>query len=605
MLAHFPLDGNPNDTRGDLLLTRGPGDANPQSLQFNDGAPSVTGGSRHLFISDEPNQFVSVRRQDDEEFVSFDESLSVSFWFRPDSKGTLLSIQKDADSPIALLEYNPDTSTSNTGFGPITFSVGGETLDPRAVPPSIVPLEDGWYHIAFVINPFQDDHRAIALFLNGRRVLRSELPDSLKNKRDEILQLLDIRVGDNHQQSDMFRGGISDLRFESIVLTGVQVGQQLLPEGQVLPTHTITFNRNGAEGDPPLTIRFVEGSDILIPGTGQMEGESFSALSHWSTDPQGNGANFATCEDVPLYKSLTLYAQWSEPIAVGGDDTRVITENGKRYRVHKFTSVGDSDFVVELGNIDQNANCEDRGRDQLLDGVEVLIVAGGGAGGRSKKGTYENGGGGGAGGMIERILPKSLGSHSITVGPGGISDEYPSTNGGNSVAFGFTAVGGGRGGGHSTTNNGADGGSGGGGTNYNGLTGGKGESHQGNDGGGAGVKTNTNGGSGGGGGAGGEGSGGNESKGGDGGVGRASSITGQEVFYAGGGGGSGGTPGEGGTGGGGAGGGLDQNGENGEPNTGGGGGGAWADGDNTYRGGDGGSGIVVIRYPIGLAQPQP
>jgi hypothetical protein len=89
---------------------------------------------------------------------------------------------------------------------------------------------------------------------------------------------------------------------------------------------------------------------------------------------------------------------------------------------------------------------------------------------------------------------------------------------------------------------------------------------------------------------------------GDGGNGLAVSITGTSVFYAGGGGGCAQfakTVGIGGLGGGGDGsstGGVP--GQSGTANTGGGGGGHRYDGN---LGGAGGSGVVILRYPIGLA----
>ena len=99
---------------------------------------------------------------------------------------------------------------------------------------------------------------------------------------------------------------------------------------------------------------------------------------------------------------------------------------------------------------------------------------------------------------------------------------------------------------------------------------------------------------------------------GDGGSGKKYNITGTEVYYAAGGGGgikpdanslNTAQVGAGGLGGGGAGGGggtadsaVDSNGVNGEPHTGSGGGGVGASTAANYKGGDGGSGIIIIRY---------
>jgi hypothetical protein len=74
--------------------------------------------------------------------------------------------------------------------------------------------------------------------------------------------------------------------------------------------------------------------------------------------------------------------------------------------------------------------------------IEALIVAGGGSGG------VDNGGGGGGGGVISTALNISVNTaYSIVVGAGGAarlgsSDDGPGNNGGNSTAFGYTAIGG-------------------------------------------------------------------------------------------------------------------------------------------------------------------
>ncbi|HET8687311.1 MAG TPA: hypothetical protein VFM18_11705 [Methanosarcina sp.] len=234
-----------------------------------------------------------------------------------------------------------------------------------------------------------------------------------------------------------------------------------------------------------------------------------------------------------------------------------------------------------------------------------VIVGGGGAGGTRV------GAGGGAGGYIEGNVTISSGTtYTITIGSGGSAvttqPGQVGTIGGNSSAFGFTAIGGGGGGAYIGTNGtaGTGGGSGGGGS-YSGAGGtaaaGSGTVGQGKDG-GAGNATNPSGGGGGGAGAvgtsvttAGAGNGGN------GGIGNATVITGSSVYYAGGGGGGAdtGTSGTGGTGGGGAGAGNGNgNGTAGTVNTGGGGGGARDNGDIAgVSSGAGGSGIVIMSVP--------
>jgi hypothetical protein len=248
--------------------------------------------------------------------------------------------------------------------------------------------------------------------------------------------------------------------------------------------------------------------------------------------------------------------------------------------------------------------------------VEYLIVAGGGGGGPI-------GGGGGGGGLITGIATVGVGSYSIVIGGGGNNGNGSSpyaTNGSNTTALGFTAIGGGGGGNHiggPTSTAGLAGGSGGGGADNN-TAGGSGTAGQGNAGGAGipGIPASQRIG-GGGGGAGAPGASG--TAGGNGGVGIQSNIDGNNWFYAGGGGAGGyqsSTGGNGGLGGGGGGsvdsgtagtgGGSARNaggngqvggtlrGGNGGQNTGGGGGGcSWQNPPIIQQGG---SGIVIIRY---------
>ena len=304
-----------------------------------------------------------------------------------------------------------------------------------------------------------------------------------------------------------------------------------------------------------------------------------------------------------IYKSIS---------ASGG----IKTQTGK-YTIHTFT--GNGSFVVTGSGT-----------------AEVLIVAGGGGGGS------DMGGGGGAGGLIFRsTVTLASGSYPITVGGGGPGaasgvGQARGSNGINSTAFGFTALGGGGGAScHDRSSSPAgDGGSGGGasgggtlpsggsgGGGYGGGIRGLGTAGQGNDG-SSGIYAWY---PGGGGGAGAAGSV-NPGKGGD---GLQYSLTGVSYFWAGGGGGSGysSSGGNGGNGGGGGGavnsttGGSGLNpgfpggggspgsqtntpGGNGGANTGGGGGGGSHYNSNN-KGGNGGSGIVIIRYKSNNSIPIP
>jgi hypothetical protein len=285
----------------------------------------------------------------------------------------------------------------------------------------------------------------------------------------------------------------------------------------------------------------------------------------------GSSGNFVQYSTFSLYG---LAAVGTTPViapkASGGN--RI--DNDGTYWYHTFTSTGS--FVPQTG-----LSCD------------VLVIAGGGGSGR------DQGGGGGAGGLLpftSQALTAAT-SYTATVGAGGAgSVGSQGSDGSDSQFAALTLVKGGGGGGQFTySNNGRTGGSGGGG----GFSGGAATSGQGNAGG--------NYGSSGGGGGGGKGSvGGNaDPNPGAGGAGvntysswASATSTGVSGYYAGGGGGgrenTGGPGGAAGSGGGGAGAGSGAA-TAGTVNTGGGGGGGLI---SSSVGLAGGSGIVIIRYPI-------
>jgi len=306
-------------------------------------------------------------------------------------------------------------------------------------------------------------------------------------------------------------------------------------------------------------------------------------------------------------EALTLYGDPSKVSAIGG----TMVTNGA-YVVRTFRA--NDNFTVINGGT-----------------VEYLVIGGGGGGGGSwSGGNWTGGGGGGAGGYrssvsgepsgggasAESPLTLGVGNHPIVAGGGGSGGSVTNngTNGFDSYIQNPSSVdlvrskggGGGAGAQWFTRRDGLAGGSGGGaaGSQGTGSIGGSGTTSQGYNGG----LHGTNRGSGGGGGAGGQGinSGGvgfdgynNYAKthGGTGGPGVLSSITGTSIPRGGGGGGgcdetANYLPGIGGLGGGGTGGTPTfANGTPGTAKTGGGGGGG-----TQSAGGNGGSGVVIIRY---------
>ena len=253
--------------------------------------------------------------------------------------------------------------------------------------------------------------------------------------------------------------------------------------------------------------------------------------------------------------------------------------------------------------------------------VDYLVVAGagggrtGGGGAGGLRTSYGSASGGGSSSETQLTLNTST-NYPATVGAGGAgAPAYSSaaSSGTNSIFNSITSIGGGYGG-QNFGPTGANGGSGGGGAAFinNGL-GGIGTANQGKNG-GVGYYGGSGGFYGGGGGGGASLIGGDANTttttAGNGGSGLSVSITGSSVAYAGGGGGGmhgdaqGYVAGTGGSGGGGN-GGLQPSsqggasGSNGVPNTGGGGGGGASYISTTpgFAGGDGGSGVVILRYP--------
>jgi hypothetical protein len=260
---------------------------------------------------------------------------------------------------------------------------------------------------------------------------------------------------------------------------------------------------------------------------------------------------------------------------LGGTITEVEID-GVFYRVHTFINSGN--FQVTFPGT-----------------FEYLVLAGGGGGGVG--GGTAGAGGGGAGGLIVTSSSLSLGTYPVIVGDGGPANwndlaGEDGLNGANSSFAGTVALGGGGGAGSAGTN-GKLGGSGGGGRGFIVSSGGDGTAGQGNDGGSNSISGSGTAGAGGGG----KGSvGGNTTaiSGGIGGSGYDAVNFGLGLLAGGGGGGAGNTSTFGtATAGGG------QNAANAVANKGAGGAGGNSDGFSGSRAaGNGGSGIVSIRYVI-------
>jgi hypothetical protein len=328
-----------------------------------------------------------------------------------------------------------------------------------------------------------------------------------------------------------------------------------------------------------------------------------------ATIPFTNGACFAThyaCSDGTSINNVDAVSSWtwscsgysggstascSENKVAGFSQTGATETTGGGYTIDTFTSGGTFTVSGASGNVD------------------YLVVGGGGGGGAAYTGAGGSGGGGGGGVKQVSSFVLAPGTYTIVVGAGGAgapaggASPYHAqgSSGGVSSAFGTSVSGGGGGGGYQNITdsivNGLAGGSGGGaggGSNVGPFgAGGAGTAGQGNSGG------NGNGGIQGAGGGGAGGAGASASvNGGNGGAGASSSYSGGPVFYgAGGGGGGNNTAGTGGSSCGG-------NGQvvppvgvaagNGTAGQGCGGGGGY--GQSPKIGGNGGSGVVIIRH---------
>lgn len=307
------------------------------------------------------------------------------------------------------------------------------------------------------------------------------------------------------------------------------------------------------------------------------------------------------------------------------DDFRIYNKVLNQLEIHYLANKSiklvpkeiDSEYNLLTFLYHNDLNSEDNGQTEYnltFDSpteCDILIVGGGGGGG------HWFGGGGGAGGVVYETNINLHGQYILKVGKGGSgavdagnSVSRAGTNGDSSEFNSIIAIGGGGGG--AETVSASDGGSGGGAgykdANTQGIALQTGENAFGNSGSSGNNKSGPTGlrHNGGGGGAGSEGFGSDGQSAPHGGDGMLFNITGHDNYYAGGGGGANANwdghgynaIGNGGSGIGGNGGAKDVASGNGQQHTGSGGGG----GNNT-KGGDGGSGIVLVRYKRTMGTP--
>ena len=372
---------------------------------------------------------------------------------------------------------------------------------------------------------------------------------------------------------------------------------------------SVTYAGGGGGGDVNVNFGPLGG----IGGGGRANGDAAGSPGTPNTGGGGGGGGFtgtywpggAGGSGIAIIRyPITPVPDGSFMVASGGA-LSIISQGTDRYAVHTFTS--SSSFTVSS-----------LGSDTANNQIEYLVVAGGGGGGQV---NGDNGGGGGGGGGVlsGSYTATSADTRTVTIGNGGTSLNNGTTaqaTGGNSVFGPFTAAGGGYGGGYENFNSaivrfggGAGGSSGGHSVSFAGGPVAPSPAGQGFAG-GFGINGWGGGGGGGGGGVGGGAVATTSGLAGAGGIGFLSSINGTSTRYAGGGGGGGSTgrqnnadlAGAGGAGGGGRGASSTTNSSPGTANTGGGGGGGGggAPGGSERPPSAGGSGIVIIRYKIGV-----
>ena len=398
---------------------------------------------------------------------------------------------------------------------------------------------------------------------------------------------------------------------------------QSIQDNQVLRLMYVAEHPDVGDVEDLLTLELTEAPDGAVVSDPVVSDTAYSWTVIWVPETHQSGSFTFTAvvsDTLEASDETTAVIEVEEPPAPLVDAEFVAEAYGRDHMVHVFATPGPATFVVPEGVYD----------------LDILVVGGGGGG----AGAHRWGGaGGGAGGMVEGYLFVEPGQEiNLTVGSGGAGGEGSviGDNGESSFFGPIEALGGG---GARNANTKRDGGSGSGGAPASGwadsdleihrdTTGGEGLQPAftieqeldeeiffvtgfGNDGG---TATSHLAGASGraGGGGGGAGSVGYNSvwfTGGAGGDGMVSLITGEEIYFAAGGGGSSANdfgPASGGVGGGGR-GALDQDGQPGRPGTGSGGGSAASTTptDSIQYGGDGGSGIVIVRYEIMEERPAP
>jgi len=390
----------------------------------------------------------------------------------------------------------------------------------------------------------------------------------------------------------------------------------------------------------------IDASPVYVTSAGTLGtltgGSAMSTIDVVASDPEsaGNVTYEIQSGSLPTgVATATVHENGVSKFRITGTPTNPVANTTSNFTLRAVDAASNTTsraFSITVNRVFTQQSFTSSGTFAVPSGVTsldaVMVVAGGGSGGSEHGGTGT--GGGGAGGLV--FMPEYPvspgGTVTVTVGCGGAGRPGPGPDGGGNAgqdsSFGspgdpgfsptstvLTAKGGGLGGAYSCGGTVRTGGSGGGASVYDGTPGAPGSGGPttqptqpgnsgaygfGNIGGDGGTNDGGAGGGSGGGGAGAAGTagqpGGQGGGGGPGGIGRAYTIADgtTPVYYAGGGGGNRGSGGSNGSGG--QGGGRDgeqsAGSQNGEANKGGGSGAV----RGAYASGNGGKGIVIVRY---------
>ena len=390
----------------------------------------------------------------------------------------------------------------------------------------------------------------------------------------------------------------------------------------------------------------IDASPVYVTSAGTLGtltgGSAMSTIDVVASDPEsaGNVTYEIQSGSLPTgVATATVHENGVSKFRITGTPTNPVANTTSNFTLRAVDAASNTTsraFSITVNRVFTQQSFTSSGTFAVPSGVTsldaVMVVAGGGSGGSEHGGTGT--GGGGAGGLVfmPEVPVSPGGTVTVTVGCGGAGRPGPGSDGGGNAgqdsSFGspgdpgfsptstvLTAKGGGLGGAYNCGGTVRTGGSGGGASVYDGTPGAPGSGGPttqptqpgnsgaygfGNIGGDGGTNDGGAGGGSGGGGAGAAGTagqpGGQGGGGGPGGIGRAYTIADgtTPVYYAGGGGGNRGSGGSNGSGG--QGGGRDgeqsAGSQNGEANKGGGSGAV----RGAYASGNGGKGIVIVRY---------